>query len=102
MLFRSGVGRRTRALKNVVRSAQAAGAKVVFVTDLTGALDGEATVLRCRTRGLGAFDSFTAAVSLMVFLCSALANRIGEPAVDRQRVIDEIHAAWGDLLNQAI
>jgi DNA-binding MurR/RpiR family transcriptional regulator len=95
-----GCGRRTRALANVVRSAQEAGAKVVFVTDLAGTLDGEATILRCRTRGLGAFDSFAAPVSLVSWLCTALAARIGEPAVERLRRIDEIHAAWGERLGQ--
>ncbi len=92
-----GCGRRTRDLKNVVRSAQEAGAKVVFVTDLAGTLDGEATVLRCRTRGLGVFDSFAAPVSLVSWLCAALAARIGEPAVERLRRIDDIYSAWGEL-----
>lgn len=95
-----GCGRRTRALTNVVRSAQDAGARIVFVTDLSGTLAGEATILRCRTRGLGAFDSFAAPVSLVSWLCTALAARIGEPAVERLRRIDDIHAAWGELLAQ--
>ncbi len=93
-----GVGRRTRALRNVLRSARHAGAHVVFVTDLTGRLEGEGIVLRCRARGLGAFDSFTGAVSLLHYLCAALAQRIGEPAMDRLRLIDEIHAEWNDLV----
>lgn len=96
-----GVGKRTRALRNVLRSARDAGAKVVYVTDLTGSLDGDAVVLRCRTRGAGAFASLTSAVSLLAYLCAALASRIGEPAVDRQRLIEEIHIAWGELLNGA-
>jgi DNA-binding MurR/RpiR family transcriptional regulator len=93
-----GVGRRTRALRNVLRSARHAGAQIVFVTDLTGRLEGEGIVLRCRARGLGAFDSFTGAVSLLHYLCAALAQRIGEPAMDRLRVIDEIHAEWNELV----
>lgn len=95
-----GVGRRTRSLRSLMRSAVRAGAQVVFVTDQSGRASPEhaGVTLRCRTRGAGAFDSTTAAVSLLIYLCSALATRLGESAIERLKVIDTIHEEWGDLI----
>ena len=44
------------------------------------------------------FDSMTAPVSLLTFLCSALAARLGETAIERLRVIDAIHEEWGEVV----
>jgi DNA-binding MurR/RpiR family transcriptional regulator len=95
-----GVGRKTRTLKSIMRSAMRAGARVVLVTDqATRASSDVATVtLRCRTKGSGVFDSVVAPVSLIAYLCSALSLRIGQTAVDRLRFIEEIHDEWGDVL----
>jgi DNA-binding MurR/RpiR family transcriptional regulator len=89
----------SRALLRIMRSAGDAGAKIVLVTDQTASTTAElATVcLRCRTRGAGLFDSVVAAVSLMTYICSAVATRIGEPAIERLHRIESIHDAWGDL-----
>jgi DNA-binding MurR/RpiR family transcriptional regulator len=83
-----------------MRSAVRAGAKVVFVTDQVGRAspDHASVTLRCRTRGAGVFDSMTPAVSLLTYLCSALATRLGESAIDRLKTIDSIHEEWGDLI----
>jgi hypothetical protein len=48
------------------------------------------------------FDSFTAPVSLMTYLCSALAAHLGETAIERLRVIDGIHDEWGELTTAEI
>lgn len=95
-----GIGRKTRSLKSIMRSAIHAGAQVVFVTDqVTRAGPEVATVtLRCRTRGAAVFDSVTAPVSLLTFLCAGLATRIGQGALERLQAIDAIHEEWGDLL----
>jgi DNA-binding MurR/RpiR family transcriptional regulator len=95
-----GVGRHTRSLRNILRSAAQAGAKIVFVTDQGSGLDNVegGVTLRCRILGASIFDSMTAPVSLMTYLCSALAARLGEGAIDRLRVIDSIHAEWGELI----
>jgi DNA-binding MurR/RpiR family transcriptional regulator len=95
-----GVERRTRSLRSIMRSAIGAGAQVVFVTDQVGraSADHASVTLRCRTRGAGVFDSMTAAVSLLTYLCSALATRLGEGALDRLKLIDSIHEEWGDLI----
>lgn len=94
------IGSRARSLRNIVGSASRAGAKVVLVTDHVGSGDAAtcSVILRSRTTGASIFDSMTATVSLLTYLCAALAARIGERGVDRLRFIDSIHAEWGDLL----
>ncbi len=94
-----GVRRRTMALLHIMRSAKKAGAQIVYVTDHTASSTTElATVtLRCRTRGAGLFDSVVAPVSVMTYICSALAASIGETAIGRLHRIESIHDEWGDL-----
>lgn len=98
-----GVGRRTRSLRNVVVSARQARAKLVYLTDASGS--GEAgsdgVTLRCRITGPMLFDSPTAAVSLICYLCSSLATLLGEATINRLRTIDSIHQEWGDLVQSA-
>jgi len=95
-----GVGRRTRALRNVIVSARQARANLVYLTDAAGPSDAgsDSVTLRCRIIGPTLFDSPTAAVSLIGYLCSSLASLLGEIAVNRLRVIDGIHQEWGDLV----
>jgi DNA-binding MurR/RpiR family transcriptional regulator len=80
-----GIGRRTRSLRNIIGSASRAGAKVVLVTDHVGSGDAStcSVILRSRTTGAAIFDSMTATVSLLTYLCAALAERIGEGGIDR-------------------
>ncbi|MCB9945874.1 MAG: MurR/RpiR family transcriptional regulator [Geminicoccaceae bacterium] len=92
-----GVGRRTRALRYVVTGAIQAGARVIYLTDSSG-LDrpGDGSmVLRCRNTSPTLFDSPTAAVSLIHYLCSTLAALLGESTISRLRRIDDIHHSWG-------
>jgi DNA-binding MurR/RpiR family transcriptional regulator len=93
-----GLARRTRPLRNILRSASQAGARIVFVTDYAGqpSADTEAVMLRCRTVGAAVFDTPTAAVSLMTYLCSALATHLGETSIERLRRIEAIHGEWDD------
>ncbi|MCI5074061.1 MurR/RpiR family transcriptional regulator [Oricola sp.] len=96
-----GVQKRIHQFRSVLRSAIGAGSKVVYITDQVGrSSDDIATVtLRCRTRGAGIFDSIVPALSMINYLCSALAIHIGEPAMERLNMIDDIHAEWNDLLS---
>ena len=55
--------------------------------------------LRCRTKGAGVFDSVVAPVSLLTYLCSALAMKIGQTAIERLEYIDQIHQDWGEILS---
>lgn len=96
-----GVGRRTRSLRSVMRSARRAGAQVTLITDQAAPVSPEVAdvALRCRTRGAGVFDSIVAPVSVLTYLCSSMALRIGEPALTRLEYISRIHADWDDLLD---
>jgi DNA-binding MurR/RpiR family transcriptional regulator len=99
-----GIGRRTRSLRNIIHSGVHAGAGLVFVTDQSGGLKNPdaGVILRCRTTSSSVFDSLTAPVSLLTYLCSALAARLGETAIERLRVIDSIHEEWGDVVASEI
>ncbi|MGI9505552.1 MAG: MurR/RpiR family transcriptional regulator [Geminicoccaceae bacterium] len=96
-----GLSRRTRALRNILRSAAQADAKTVFVTDYPSqpSAGGETVMLRCRSVGAAVFDSPTAAVSLMIYLCSSLAAHLGEASIERLRRIESIHSDWEDGLD---
>lgn len=96
-----GTGRRTKALRSIMRSSKRAGAHVTLITDQSAPVtDGLCdVVLRCRTKGAGVFDSVVAPVSVLTYLCSTMALRIGEPALTRLDYISEIHADWQDLLD---
>ena len=100
-LLALGVGRKTRSLRSILRSARLAEASVVLVTDqaTASAGDGADVTLRCRTNGVGVFESAVAPVSLLTYLCSSLALRIGEGAIERLGFIDALHEEWGDLLD---
>lgn len=97
-----GVGRKSRGLRSIMRSAKAAGAGVVLITDQStpAAIDAATITLRCRTQGSSVFDSVVAPVSLLSFLCSSLALRIGQDAIDRLHFIDRIHEEWGEVLTE--
>lgn len=95
-----GIGRKTRSLRSIMRSAVHSGAKVVFLTDQSsrGGADVANVTLRCRTRGVALFGSVAAPVSLITYLCSAIALAIGEQAIERMQFIENIHDEWGDLV----
>ncbi|MET0427618.1 MAG: MurR/RpiR family transcriptional regulator [Microvirga sp.] len=96
-----GIGRRTRSLRSIMRSATQAGAQVLLVTDQASKAgpDMARVTLRCRTKGAGVFDSVVAPVSLLTYLCSALAMKIGQAAIERLEYIDQIHQDWGEILS---
>jgi DNA-binding MurR/RpiR family transcriptional regulator len=95
-----GVGRKSRSLRSLMRSAVHAGAQVIYLTDQAsrGGPDVAHVTLRCRTRGISVYESVAAPVSLITYLCSALALKIGEAAIDRMQFIENIHEEWGDLV----
>jgi DNA-binding MurR/RpiR family transcriptional regulator len=99
-----GIGRKTRSLRSIMRSAVTSGAYVLYVTDQASRASAElaAATLVCRTTGLGVFDSAVAPMSVLTYLCSALALRIGASAIERIQSIEDIHDEWGDLLPKDI
>jgi DNA-binding MurR/RpiR family transcriptional regulator len=99
-----GVGRKTRNLRSIMRSAVHAKVQVVLITDQASRAgsDVATATLRCRTKGAGVFDSVVAPVSLVTYLCSALALKLGQPAIERLHFIEQIHDEWGDMLSGEI
>lgn len=97
-----GIARRSRNLRSIMRSAVSAGAQTILVTDQASraGTDIATFTLRCRTRGVGVFESAVAAVSLITYLSSALALRIGQAAIERLEFIDRIHEEWDDVLTE--
>lgn len=95
-----GIGRKTRSLRSIMRSAVHAGAQVIYVTDQASrsGLDVAQVTLRCRTKGVSVYESVVAPVSLITYLCSAIAMRIGQSAIERLEFIENIHEEWGDLV----
>jgi DNA-binding MurR/RpiR family transcriptional regulator len=92
------IGRRTRMLRSILQSARLADAKTISITDLasSGSPELADVTLRCRTSGLTYFDSLASPVSLITYLCMAVAERLGQNAVERLRYIDSIHSDWGE------
>ena len=92
------IGRRSRTLRSILQSAVLAGAQTMLLTDQANAGNQELArvTLRCRTNGLSYFDSLAAPVSVITYLCMAVAGRIGQGAVERLRYIENIHSEWGD------
>lgn len=95
-----GVGRKTRSLRAIMRSAVHSGARVVYITDQAsrGGPDVAHVTLRCRTRGTSVYESVVAPVSIITYLCAAVAARIGQAAMERLQFIESIHEEWGDLV----
>lgn len=95
-----GIARRSRNLRSIMRSAVTAGAQTILITDQASRAAGDiaSVTLRCRTRGAGVFESAVAAVSLVTYLSSALALRIGQSAIERLEFIDRLHEEWDDVL----
>jgi DNA-binding MurR/RpiR family transcriptional regulator len=95
-----GIGRKTRSLRSIMRSAVHAGAQVVYITDQVsrGGPDIAHVTLRCRTRGIAVYESVVAPVSLITYLCSALAVKLGQSAMERLQFIENIHEEWGDMV----
>lgn len=92
------IGRRTRTLRSILQSARLAEAKTISITDLasSGSPELAEVILRCRTSGLTYFDSLASPVSVITYLCMAVAERLGQNAVERLRYIDGIHTEWGE------
>lgn len=97
-LLALAIGRRTRTLRSILQSARLAEARTISMTDLasSGGLELADVTLRCRTSGLTFFDSLASPVSVITYLCMAVAERLGQSGVERLRYIDAIHTEWGD------
>lgn len=95
VLLAIGFRRRPRILQDLLKRARGAGITVIFVTDLSASLTARHAdiVLRCHSRGAYFTDSYTAAMSVLNYVASAVAYGLGEAVRERVDRIDHLHDA---------
>jgi DNA-binding MurR/RpiR family transcriptional regulator len=91
--------RRSALLQPVVQTAREAGAQLVFLASpgmppLSRAGD---VVIECLTEGASIFDSYVAAVSILNYLCAAVARELGRKSRKRLEAIEHLHQSLGDI-----
>lgn len=94
-----GFRRRPRGFSEILGAAREVGARIVLVGDPSlGDLDRRADVaFRCQSGGAGPFDTYVAAISLLNYLCSAVALTLGGAAQGRLRRNEQLHERFGDF-----
>ncbi len=94
-----GLRRRTAGFAAALRAAHAASARIILLTDPSGAADlGFADwTLTCHNRGASIFDSYVGALSLLNFLASQLAASLGDAGRQRLQGVEHWHDRLGDL-----
>ncbi|MFK8083791.1 MAG: MurR/RpiR family transcriptional regulator [Granulosicoccus sp.] len=95
------VGRKSRSLQAIMRAGALHGAKLIYLTDQAsrGGPDASSVTIRCRTSGTAIYESFAAPISLITYLCGMVAERLGQTAIERLQLIEDLHADWGDNLS---
>ena len=99
VLLAIGLRRRVPAFGTALRAAHAASARIILLTDPSGAatLRFADWTLTCHSRGASMFDSYVAPVSLLNFLTEQLALSLGEAGRGRLQDVEQWHARLGDL-----
>lgn len=95
-----GFRRRPHALRQILKTAGARGTASVLITDTTASKTAEMAdvTLTCQNQGAYLFDSYVSGLTILNFLCSAVALDLGDPAWARLSEIEELHDAFGDLI----
>jgi DNA-binding MurR/RpiR family transcriptional regulator len=91
--------RRSTLLQTIVDTARQAGSQLVFIANpglppLSRAGD---IVVHCMTDGASIFDSYVAAVSVVNYLCAAVAKELGRKSRKRLEAIESLHHSLGDI-----
>lgn len=94
-----GFRRRVPAFAAALLAAREAGARIVLVTDPSGAADLRSAdwTLTCHCRGAAMFDSYVAAVSVLNLLASQLADALGDAGRQRLQGVEQWHRRLDDL-----
>lgn len=94
-----GLRRRVPAFAAALKSVHAARARIVLVTDPSGAADLRFAdwTLTCHCRGASVFDSYVAAVSVLNFLAAQVALLAGDAGRQRLQGVELWHGLLGDL-----
>jgi len=72
----------------------------VLIADSTASKTPELAdvTLVCQNHGAYLFDSYVSGLTLLNFLCSAVALDLGDSAWLRLAEIEDLHASFGDLI----
>lgn len=94
-----GFRRRVPAFAVALNAARGARAKIVLVTDPSGAADLAMSdwTLTCHCRGDSMFDSYVAGVSVINFLAMRLSDSLGMAGRRRLKNVERWHEMLGDL-----
>ena len=81
----------------LINSGQLAGADIIQIGGQHLKLLPNVTQLSYSSRGEFLFDSFSAAISLISYICSEVATVLGQPALARLHHIESLHDEWDNL-----
>jgi DNA-binding MurR/RpiR family transcriptional regulator len=86
-------------MRDVLRAAAAAKVRSVLLADPTvdECAHYASVTLRCHSRAVSLFDSYTPAMSVLNYLCSAVALELGATAEARLDRIERLHEVLGDF-----
>lgn len=99
LVLAMGFRRRVPAFAAALQAARAASARILLVTDPSGAADLRLAdwTLTCHCRGASMFDSYVGAVSVLNFLAAQLAQVLGDTGRQRLQGVEALHGRLGDL-----
>lgn len=100
VLLAVGMRRRVPGFATALQAVRAEGVRVVLLTDPTGAADvpGADWTLGCHCRGAAMFDTYVAAVSVINFLATQVAAKLGKTALQRLQDVERWHGRLGDMV----
>lgn len=78
----------------IIASGQKAGARLVVIGGEELRSIPGVTLLRYQCHGMYMFDSASAGISVITYLCAEVGALIGEPAVERLYYIESLHDEW--------
>lgn len=91
--------RRSALLQAIVPAAREAGAQLLFLASpgMPPLSRNGDVVIDCLTEGASVFDSYVAAVSIVNYLCAAVAKELGGKSRKRLAAIEHLHESLGDI-----
>jgi len=93
-----GLRRRPPDVSRILEATADAGAKVLYITDISARPQVKATwTLLCAVRGSDVFDRYAGAMSLMHFLSVSLMSRSGDKGHARLKAIERLHEDFQEL-----
>lgn len=95
-----GFRRRPYALRQILETARVRGIASLLIADTTASETPKLAdvTLVCQNQGAYLFDSYVSGLTLLNFLCSAVALSLGDSAWLRLAEIEDLHASFGDLI----